>query len=70
MNKMIIRRNVWWASNGCDCCEPTEMEYFTIHTPGGYDVSTNGTPHTLEDALLELKEMGLDFLGYTYEDAQ
>lgn len=37
----------WYSSNGCDCCEPEPMYYYT---PQGFD--TNGTPYDVAGCYL------------------
>lgn len=62
MKTLVIRRESWWDSNGCSCCEPTEMPYYDVYLDG--ERVMNYTPLSREDAL----EMFLETLGYEVQD--
>lgn len=52
----------WYSSNGCDCCEPEPMYYYT---PQGFD--TNGTPHDVFGcylACIEIEDDGITQEGW------
>lgn len=60
MVKFKIVKESYWCSNGCDCCEPTEIVYYMPYHENGEVVVSNGTCHTVDEA----KAAILDWLEY------
>jgi len=45
----------WWASNGCDCCEPTEMEGWEVEGLPNFDSGhLDITYQSVEEALFAI----------------
>lgn len=34
MRRLLIKRDSWWYSSGCSCCEATEMPYYEVFLDG------------------------------------
>lgn len=49
MKTITIYEDSWWDDNGCDCCEPMEMVYFTSD-------ELSYTPSSEEYCLVDLLE--------------
>lgn len=51
--KYKLKQGSYYTSNGCDCCEPDYNEIWDItrvfEDGTEMGLSTNGTPHSLED---------------------
>lgn len=64
MKRYRAVQDFWYASSGCDCCEPTKMEFWQVYdAESGEEVMTNGTPYneaSLYEALLELNEIEVE----------
>ncbi len=59
--KFSIKKESYWYSNGCDCCDPIEMEYYVPYLEDGSVVASNGTCHSEAEA----KAAILEFMEYT-----
>lgn len=64
MKRYRAVQDSWYDNPGCDCCEPTEMEFWKVYdAESGEEVATNGTPYSAESlylALLELNEIEVE----------
>lgn len=58
--KFSIKKESYYCSNGCDCCEAVEIPYYMPYKENGDVVISNGTCHTVEEA----KAAILDYLEY------
>lgn len=71
-HKYKLKQDSYYTSNGCSCCEPDRNEIWHITRIGEVgnesNVSTNGTPHSLEDCYEAiLIDAGID-LEIEYEE--
>lgn len=54
--KFTIVEDVYYTSNGCDCCEPTEFYIYEVYDENNNVIDTNCSLHSVEDAYSAILE--------------
>lgn len=71
MARIRVIQEYWYDNPGCSCCEPTPMEYWTLHDTEDEEASfNNGTPHDMDGVLQALEEMkiGMEDVEFCYNE--
>lgn len=61
--KFKIVEDIYYTSNGCDCCEPTEWYAYEVYDEDNSLITTSVGLHSLEDAYKAI----LDYLDITVD---